>query len=238
VELVWHDRDGYPAHGAYRDYWGRTVHDLKPWSNAGQPYDHDAALALAREHARHFVSRAADRLADGGLVCCALDTELLGHWWYEGLAWLGAVFDEAAAQDVRLVTVSEGIELVEPEPRPLAASTWGRGKDFTTWDAPGVAELAFWAREAELRTVAAVAEHGAPHDALERAARELLAMQASDWAFMVTRDLAADYPGERMRAHRAALDAALAALTDSATVPDASLRGLAPHLELSPLTTP
>jgi hypothetical protein len=55
---------------------------------------------------------------------------------------------------------------------------------------------------------------------------------------MVTRELAADYPVERMRLHRAALDAALAALTDSAAVPEPSLRALAPHLDLSPLTTP
>jgi 1,4-alpha-glucan branching enzyme len=238
VQLVWNDEDGYPAHGAYRDYWGRTVHDLKPWSNAGRPYEHAAALALTREHARDFVGRVARRLAGGGLLCCAFDTELLGHWWYEGLDWLRAVFEEAEAQGVRLVTVSEGLELVEPTARPLAASTWGRGKDFTTWDAPPVAELAFEARAAELRTVAAVAAHGAPNTALERAARELLAIQSSDWAFMVTRDLAADYPRERMRVHLDALDAALAALTDSAPAPDRAVRGLAPHLDLSPLTTP
>jgi predicted glycosyl hydrolase (DUF1957 family) len=101
-----------------------------------------------------------------------------------------------------------------------------------------VAELAFEARAAELRTVAAVATHGAPHAALERAARELLAMQASDWSFMVTRDLAADYPAKRMRLHAGSLDAALAALTDSAAAQDPSLRGLAPDLDLSPLTTP
>ena len=63
-------------------------------------------------------------------------------------------------------------------------------------------------------------------------------MQASDWSFMVTRDLAADYPAERMSLHGAALDAALAALTDSAVAPEPSLRGLAPHLDLAPLTTP
>ena len=238
VQLVWNDRDGYPASGGYRDYHRRTIHDLKPWDNAGRPYDRKAALALAREHARDFVARVADRLRHGGLVCCALDTELLGHWWYEGQAWLRAVLEEAESQGVRLVTVSEGIELIGPAPRALAPSSWGHGKDLTTWDAPRVAELAFTARAAELRTVAAVAAHGAPHAALERAARELLALQASDWAFMVTRDLAADYPAERMRIHEAALDAALAALTDSAAAPDPSLRGLAPHLDLAPLTTP
>jgi predicted glycosyl hydrolase (DUF1957 family) len=77
-----------------------------------------------------------------------------------------------------------------------------------------------------------------PHAALERAARELLAMQASDWSFMVTRDLAADYPAERMRLHGAALDAALAALTDSAAASEPWLRGLAPHLDVASLTTP
>jgi 1,4-alpha-glucan branching enzyme len=238
VQLVWNQEDGYPADPRYRNYWGRTVHDLKPWSNAGQPYDHESALALAREHARDFVTRVAARLEQGGLLCCALDTELLGHWWYEGQAWLGAVLDEAEAQGVQLVTVSEGIELVQPVARELSASTWGQDKDFTTWDAPPVAELAFGVRSAELRTVAAVAGHGASHAALERAARELLAMQASDWAFMVTRELAADYPVQRTRLHGAALDAALAALTDSAAAPDPQLRGLAPHLDLAPLTTP
>jgi 1,4-alpha-glucan branching enzyme len=238
VQLVWNDETGYPAHGTYRDYWGRTVHDLRPWSNSGRPYEHETAVELAREHARDFVHRVAERLSGGGLLCCALDTELLGHWWYEGLHWLAAVFEEVEAQGVRLVTVSEGVGLVEPEPRSLEPSTWGTGKDFTTWDSPAVAQLAFEARAAELRTVAAVAARGTPHAALERAARELLAMQASDWAFMVTRDLAADYPLERLRLHGDSLDAALAALTDSATAPDRALRGLAPDLDLSPLTTP
>jgi hypothetical protein len=41
-----------------------------------------------------------------------------------------------------------------------------------------------------------------------------------------------------MRLHGAALDAALAALTDSAAAPDPALRGLSPDLDLSPLTTP
>jgi 1,4-alpha-glucan branching enzyme len=238
VELVWDERRGYPAEGGYRDYHRRTAHDLKPWDNAGRPYDRERARDLARAHARDFVDRAGARLSEGGLLCCALDTELLGHWWYEGPIWLGAVLEEAPRRALRLVTLSEGLELVEPVARPLAASSWGRGKDLSTWDAPPVAEFAFTARAAELRTVAAAAVRSAPREALERAARELLALQSSDWAFMAARELAGDYPRARLDGHRANHDAALAALPDSAAAPEPRLRHLAPHLDLASLTTP
>jgi 1,4-alpha-glucan branching enzyme len=235
VALVWSEPDGYPAHPVYRDYHRRTLHDLKPWNNGGGPYRHAEALSLAREHAREFVARVGERLRAGGLLCCALDTELLGHWWYEGQAWLEAVLEEAPAAGVELVTVSEGIERVEPVARQLRPSSWGRGKDLSTWDSPLVAEVVFSARRAELRTVAAGARGG---PALERAARELLALQASDWAFQITRSLAADYPLERVRGHAKAHDGALAALKDSAPVPDPALRNLAPQLDLAPLCAP
>jgi 1,4-alpha-glucan branching enzyme len=238
VELVWDERAGYPADGAYRNYHGRTEHDLKPWANAGGPYDREAALTRARAHARDFVARAAARLDDGGLLCCALDTELLGHWWYEGQDWLAAVLEEAPRAGLELVTVSEGLERVEPQHAPLAASTWGSGKDLSTWDSPRVGDLAAAARLAELRTVAAAATAAEPRRALERAARELLALQASDWAFIVTRELAGDYPRERVELHRRELDAALAALEGAGPAPDPALRSLAPDLDLAALTTP
>jgi 1,4-alpha-glucan branching enzyme len=239
VELVWNERSGYPADPAYRDYHRRTIHDLKPWANAGAAYDREAALGRARGHARDFVARASARLAAGGLLCCALDTELLGHWWYEGLDWLAAVLEEAPRAGLELVTVSEGVERVEPRRTPLAASTWGDRKDLTTWDSPRVGDLAVAARRAELRTVAAAARSAEPRDALERAARELLALQSSDWAFMVTRELAGEYPRERMDWHGRELDAALSAVADAGVpAPEPALRNLAPDLDVAALTTP
>jgi 1,4-alpha-glucan branching enzyme len=82
-----------------------------------------------------------------------------------------------------------------------------------------VADLAWAARRAELRVAAAGA--AAP----DRALRELLALQSSDWAFLADRALAGEYPRERAAAHAAALDAALAGRPEG----DA-LRNLAPHL--------
>ena len=230
VELIWGPA-GYPSHRDYRDYHARTEHDLRPWNNAGEPYDHEAALALAREHAREFAARVRQRLDGGGLLCCALDTELMGHWWYEGPEFLRVVLAEAPAAGIELVTLPAALDAIEPVERPLAASTWGKGKDFRTWDSPGVAELAFTARRAELRTLAA-ASSGLGGAALERAARELLALQSSDWAFMTTNRMAGDYPRERVDGHLAALEAALGGSAE------AGLRNLAPELDLSPLVAP
>ncbi|MFL5842228.1 MAG: 1,4-alpha-glucan branching protein domain-containing protein [Thermoleophilaceae bacterium] len=241
ISLVWDMEAGYPGSPAYRDYHRRTRYDLKPWSIRGEPYRAAEAAALAREHARDFVGSVADRLdayaaerGREGLVCCALDTELLGHWWYEGPAWLAAVIEEAPAAGVKLRTVSDALARCEPVERPLAESSWGTPKDLTTWDSPAVAEIAFAQRRGELCVVAAATRLGRT-PRLERAARELLALQSSDWAFQVMRDQAGDYPLERAREHAAALHAALA---HSDAEVDPALRSLQPGLDLSPLVLP
>ena len=68
----------------------------------------------------------------------------------------------------------------------------------------------------------------------ERAARELLALQSSDWAFLVSTDLAAPYGRERAAHHCAALDAALA--DPGAREP--VVRNLAPWIEPALLREP
>ena len=60
-----------------------------------------------------------------------------------------------------------------------------------------MAELAFGARAGRAPHRGRRAAGRGPQAALERAARELLALQSSDWAFMITRALASDYPLRR-----------------------------------------
>jgi 1,4-alpha-glucan branching enzyme len=241
IRLVWDMDGGYPAAPAYRDYHHMTRYHLKPWNVAGRPYRAADAEALEREHARDFVARVGERLDSyaaergrEGLVCCALDTELLGHWWYEGPRWLAAVIEEAGAQGVELRTVSGALERCRPVERELTKSSWGTPKDLTTWDSPDVAEIAFAQRRGELSVVAAATRLGRSAR-LERAARELLALQSSDWAFQVARNQAGDYPLERVRGHAEALHAALAS---SEPAPDTAVRALQPQLDLSPLVLP
>jgi 1,4-alpha-glucan branching enzyme len=250
VTLVWDDR-GYPSHPLYRDYHAHTTNGLRPWANSGRPYDRDAATRQARGHARDFVGHVIDRLAAyqsergrPGLVVCALDTELLGHWWYEGPTWLEAVIEQAREVRLDQVTLRQALERHEPRRRKLRRSSWGVGKDLRTWDSPVAADLVWSARRAELSLTAALASRQRPVASFERAARELLALQSSDWAFMASRDLAADYPWRRVAGHVSNFERALAAGgggVDSRAMPTPiapALRGLAPWLRLDPLLEP
>ena len=223
IALVW-GRDGYPSRVPYRDSHRLTTHRHHAWRNDGAPYDHDAAVAQARADAAEFVGHVRRRVAGGGVCVCALDTELLGHWWYEGVDWLGAVLEESQRQDLALTTLDDAAHRHEPVPAPddLGVSSWGDGGDLRTWSGPQVAALAWAARTAELRLAAL---DGRPS---ERALRELLALQSSDWAFLHTHATAGDYPAQRADGHRRALERALAG--DAALAAEPALRGLAPDL--------
>jgi 1,4-alpha-glucan branching enzyme len=223
ISFVWSE-GGYPAGGAYRNYHALTTHHHRAWDNDGRPYDHALAAGLAAEHARDFVARVRERVSAGGVSVCALDTELLGHWWYEGVTWLACVVDEAARQGLAMTRLDDALERHEPAPSQgdLGVTTWGEGGDLRTWSGFRVAELAWSARAAEVRALALGRRPG------ERALRELLALQASDWAFLASRGTAGGYPRERMRDHAAAFERALAGEERDAA--DPGLRNLAPEL--------
>jgi 1,4-alpha-glucan branching enzyme len=228
VELVW-SPGGYPSRGPYRDSWRKTAHEHRPWAVDGSVYDAARALAQARADAAEFVARVRERVAGGGLCVCALDTELLGHWWHEGPAWLGFVAEEAAAQGLDLVRLDDALARHDPVPAPeLPVTTWGVGRDLSTWDAPAVADLVASARRAELDVVAA------GRDVPLRAVRELLALQSSDWAFQITQGYAPPYGRERARSHAEGVAAALAAPDE----PIAELRNLAPWADAAALLEP
>jgi 1,4-alpha-glucan branching enzyme len=136
-------------------------------------------------------------------VCVfAVDTELLGHWWYEGVRWLDAVLDEADRQGLALTTLDAARGRYEPMPAPagLGSTSWGKGGDLRTWSGPKVAPFAWRARAAELALAAADAGR-----VTDRALRELLALQSSDWAFLADWELAGDYPEQRAQLHAEAL---------------------------------
>jgi 1,4-alpha-glucan branching enzyme len=240
VRWLW-SWEGYPSGPGYADFHRKSLRGCRPWAISGDPYAPDAAAERAREQGREFARAAAERLrryrrefGRRGLLTFAIDTELLGHWWWEGPAWLQAALAALPAQGVRMLTLGEARSEHEPQRRPLAASTWGEGKDRRTWDSPPVADLAWGMRRAELRVLREIATGRLRGPARERAARELIALQASDWAFLDHGKRAGDYPFERAVGHSRALFEAI----ECGPSTEPTLRSLAPDLSVAPLLEP
>ena len=240
VRLVWSNA-GYPSDPAYLEYHRQSANGMRLWSISGAPYNPGVAAKRAAEHAASFLAAVRDRLerhrADRGrrgLCVFAIDTELLGHWWAEGPIWLQEVIKGAELDGVRLLTLPQALREHEPEERPAFQASWGEGKSLETWDSPAVSDLVWATRRSELRLLRALRLRAVEGASALRAARELLALQSSDWAFMDHRGQAGDYPYTRATAHAQALLEAI----DSPEAVDARVRNLAPDLSLAPLLEP
>ncbi|MBA0125030.1 glycoside hydrolase family 57 protein [Haloechinothrix sp. YIM 98757] len=245
---VWSPKSGYPGHADYRDFhtWEHAV-GIKPSRVTGKdvpphgkaPYDPDRAARRLRHDVDDFVATVLARLRalrqrDGGraLVVAAYDTELYGHWWHEGPRWLEGVLRALPEAGVRVTSLRGAAEAGHVGgPVELPASSWGSGKDWRVWDGTQVADMVDTNARLQRDLLATVDDR---RDAYRDAARDQLVREAllalaSDWAFMVTKDSAADYARERAHAHTARFDelAKLLCSGDAASAADHAARFLA-----------
>jgi 1,4-alpha-glucan branching enzyme len=248
---------GYPGDASYREfhrkdeksglrYW--RVTDVTSGLGNKATYSPGAASERVRSHADHFTGLVRDTLskrsASGGpaLLTVTFDAELFGHWWFEGIDWLGRVLRDLAANGPRPVTVDEYLRAEPPRERvELQEGSWGKNNDHSTWVNQRTSwmwgELARMAREMEglrgARSSGALAERAA-----RQAARELLLAQSSDWPFLVTTGQAADYAAERFRSHALRFRRAMQIARSGTSVDEVELRSLEradnPFVDASP----
>lgn len=231
---VWSRHGGYPGDGRYLEFHKiRYPGGLKLWRvtsaqadlGAKEPYIPADAAGAVRWHAEHFrtvLKRVAGAAATGEEVIVApFDTELFGHWWFEGVDWLGELFRELQRHPV--VTPVHGSQLLADSPPETAvamqAGSWGRNGDFSMWLSDEVAWtwLRLWPLEERFwNAVPKALQHPAITPVLEQAARELLLAQSSDWQFIISTGAAGDYATKRFNAHCDALESLLPALESGA----------------------
>jgi 1,4-alpha-glucan branching enzyme len=227
---VWSRHGGYPGDGRYLEFHKiRYPGGLKLWRvtnsqadlGAKQAYVPAEAAEAVRWHADHFrgvLDKVARTAADGDDVIVApFDTELFGHWWFEGVDWLGALFAELQRHPV--VTPVHGSQLLAESPPDTAvamqAGSWGKNGDFSMWMSEEVAWtwLRLWPLEERFwNAVPKALTHPAITPVLEQAARELLLAQSSDWQFIISTGAAGDYATKRFNEHCDALESLLPAL--------------------------
>jgi 1,4-alpha-glucan branching enzyme len=247
-QQVWSSAQGYPADFVYREFHRKDANSgLRYWRitaantdlDQKEYYDPYPAFERTRMHADHFVDLVT-QLVRGhyyqahrpGIVVAAYDTELFGHWWFEGVAWLKHVLQQLSrSPDVDLTTISAYLE-ANPPNRVVALpeSSWGDGNDHSTWlntETAWMWPLIHSAGRVMESLVANCPNPGTEHLAvLNQAARELLLLESSDWPFLISTGQAKDYAANRFQQHLARFHR-LAALAQQRTLGEDERRFLA-----------
>ena len=198
-----------------RTFTGMKYFRITDKSDRKKPYIRERALKKAEAHADHFVAAKKNQLHSlrrqpgiGPVITAAYDAELFGHWWFEGPDWLNFVLRKAASghTSFRLITPSEYISMEkETQIAMPSMSSWGDKGYSSTWINPGNEWIHKHLNRAGKLMVELSCAHmdppGLVRRALNQAARELLLAQASDWAFMMKTDNAAEFAKKKFTRH-------------------------------------
>lgn len=224
---VWSAADGYPGDGCFREfhkkddnsgmhYWRIT----SPSTDLGDKMLYDPVLAMSRinENSDHYTTLLYHMLNDykkatgkDGLIMVSFDTELFGHWWFEGVEFIKQTIAKLHKynEGVDRLTASEYLEKHPPSAAiSLPESSWGQGGHFWVWRNHQTEWMWPIIHACEKRMQNLAAKYPVlPQDkvllrALNQTARENLLVQSSDWPFLVTTWQARDYAVERFRKHQ------------------------------------
>lgn len=222
---VWSAAHGYPGDFVYREFHRKDANSgLQYWritgakTDLGQKafYDPHAAFNQVNLHADHFVDIVTQlsrnyhyQTQKQGCIVSAYDTELFGHWWFEGVAWIKEVLRRLAkSEDVALTSAGEYISSNPPdEVIAIPESSWGKGGDHSTWLTPETEWM--WplihSSERAMESLAAKypSADGELLTTLNQCARELVLLESSDWPFLISTGQAKEYASGRFQQHLA-----------------------------------
>ncbi len=222
---VWSGEAGYPGEPDYLDFHKKHVNSwLRYWrvtdSKADMMYKTlyhpDWTYDKADKQAMHFIHHVENTSnhyhhLTGKLstVCTPFDTELFGHWWFEGPQFIKAVLKGLHDSPyVNAVTASEQLMIVNPkEVVSIPEGSWGVNNNHDVWSN----DENTWTWECiyndELRLNNIFQKY--PVDKLNpvqnrfalQALRELMLEQSSDWQFLIFTESARDYAEQRFTYH-------------------------------------
>ncbi len=222
--VVWSGEHGYPGCAEYLDFHKKHLPGgLRYWKVTHAKIDladkmlywPDDIPRKLDENGGHFVNLVKDVLREykdkngrPGIISAMYDTELYGHWWFEGPWWINRVLRWLEDDpEVDLITSKEYMELNPPNRTvQLLEGSWGQGSSHWVWFNEWTTYV--WAHiyECEKKCEEIMTKHANSSDPnlikiLKQLARENLLLQSSDWPFLMTTWTARDYSENRISLH-------------------------------------
>ncbi|MBA3441007.1 MAG: DUF1957 domain-containing protein [Pyrinomonadaceae bacterium] len=181
------------------------------------PYDPEAARQQTAIHADRFIgehTKQIERLRDSlngraPLVVAPYPAELFGHWWFEGIQFLDTVFRQLHLNQQAVAAISLGdylrsnaaIQIQQPSSSSCCAEGY-----FKVWLNEDNAWISPHQQAAEIRMIKLANNYHEPPNeqarrALNQAARELLLVQSSDWAFQLYQGVMPEHATHPFHSH-------------------------------------
>jgi 1,4-alpha-glucan branching enzyme len=231
-EQVWSGSIGYPGNGVYLEFHKKHgERGLRYWkvtnNKAGlgdkDMYYPDDIPGKIYENATHFcnvvrevLAEHRDRTGRPGVCVAPFDAELFGHWWFEGPQFLRDVIMTLANDpSIELLTAEEALAKHPPDKvMRLPEGSWGEKGNHSVWmndKTSWMWEIEYRAEERMLKLLRQLPwqTNDAVKQMIQRAGRQLLLLQASDWPFVVHSGGAVDYGIQRLAGHATNFDRAL-----------------------------
>ena len=221
---VWSGEYGYPGDGNYLEfhkkhfpgghrYWRVTSSE----ADLGEKKEYYPKNIQERikENAGHFkqliktrLTETKENLGQPGLLCAPFDTELFGHWWFEGPEFLYWVI-KYISMDPEIEMATGATQISDNPPNEvlrIPEGSWGEGGYHYIW-------LNKWTQwtwkhiyESEKTFEKRLKEVDHKNDSvakriLVQIARELLLLESSDWQFLISTFAAKDYAESRLTIH-------------------------------------
>jgi len=220
--LVWSGEHGYPGDGNYLDFHKKHYPGgLRYWkvtrvkSDLGEKEEYNLAAVEDRleENADHMVSLVTQQLKSfyeanktPGVLSALYDTELFGHWWFEGPQFLKKLWKKFSnSTEVTLAPAGQALELSPPTERiSIPEGSWGEGGHHYIWlnkDTVWTWEKIYAAEKKYLELLEPGTQSPDLQRVLTQLGRELLLLQSSDWQFLISTFSARDYAEMRFAEH-------------------------------------
>jgi len=224
---VWSSDIGYPGDKNYLDFHTKQENSFLRYSKiTGKDvefsdknlYD-NSWQEILENHVYHFsnhiisIADNTDNDDNGNsIICLPFDTELFGHWWFEGCEFLYRLLITLDDNQIKISTCKNIINIKESKPIKikLANSSWGLGNDFRIWknkDTEYYLNL-FLIAEIKLNELREISKENIDlknkskfEKLVKYASKELSLLMASDWLFMITNKIAEDYAKKRIMEH-------------------------------------
>lgn len=183
--------------------------------SAKQPYVYQDAMSRAAVHAGHFIwcrekqiEYLASQMDRSPIVVSPYDAELFGHWWYEGPDFIYHVLRKVALESsvIKLVTPADYIDQYPRNQQATPSlSSWGHKGYNEVWLNESNAWIYPHMHKASQRMIELADRFHEPtglqRQALNQAARELMLLQSSDWAFIMKTGTTVGYAHKRTKDH-------------------------------------